>query len=73
MADLLFSSYEVFDFCFVATEISTSQNDVSAGLLSVNDNLAMSRFPYKAQKSLSDTEINRSSHVSSCTNKMMGP
>lgn len=73
MADLLFLSYEVFDFCFLDTEISTSQNDVSGGLLSVNGNLRMSQFPYSTQKSLSDTEINRSSHVSSCKNKMHMP
>lgn len=72
MADLLLS-YEVFDFCFLNTELSSSQNDVSGGLLSVSDNLRMSQFPYSTQKSLSDTEINRSSHVSSCKNKMYMP
>lgn len=70
MADLLFLSYEVFDFCFLNTELSSSQNDVSGGLLSVDDNLRMSRFPYSTQKSLSDTEINRSSHVSSTKNQV---
>uniref|UniRef100_H3DG57 Synaptotagmin-like 3 n=1 Tax=Tetraodon nigroviridis TaxID=99883 RepID=H3DG57_TETNG len=44
-------------------KISTSQNDVNEGLLSVDGNLKMSRFPYTTQKSLSDTEINRSSHL----------
>lgn len=60
----------MFEFCFLDAEISTSQNDVSGGLLSVNGNLRMSQFPYSTQKSLSDTEINRSSHVSGCKNKM---
>lgn len=54
---------------FLGAEISTSQNDVSGGLLSVNGNLRMSHFPDSTQKSVSDTEINKSSHVSSCKNQ----
>lgn len=55
--------------CFLHTEISTSQNDVREDLLSVNGNRRPSQFQYSTQKSLSDTEINKSSHVSSFRNK----
>eukprot|EP00066_Takifugu_rubripes_P006817 XP_003971878.1 PREDICTED: synaptotagmin-like protein 3 [Takifugu rubripes] len=44
-------------------KISTSQNDVRGDLLSVNSNRRRSHFQYSTQKSLSDTEINKSGHL----------
>lgn len=45
-------------------EISTSQNDVRGDLLSVDGGRRGSHFHYSTQKSLSDTDINKSSLVS---------
>lgn len=64
----------LIDFRSLGTEISTSQNDVRGDLLSVSGNRRMSQFQYSTQKSLSDTEINKSSqvniaaHTHSCPN-----
>ncbi|XP_030261663.1 synaptotagmin-like protein 3 isoform X1 [Sparus aurata] len=42
-------------------KISTSQNDLRGDLLSVENSRRVSRFNYSTQKSLSDTDINKSS------------
>ncbi|XP_059212250.1 synaptotagmin-like protein 3 [Centropristis striata] len=44
-------------------KISTSQNDVRGDLLSVEGRRRGSGFKYSSQKSLSDTDINKSSHL----------
>ncbi|KAI3363696.1 hypothetical protein L3Q82_001317 [Scortum barcoo] len=41
-------------------KISSSQNDVRADLLMVNNNQGQPRFNYSSQKSMSDTNINKS-------------
>lgn len=54
--------FKVLNFSFSVAEISTSQNDLRGDLLSVENRV--SRFNYSTQKSLSDTDINKSSTVS---------
>ncbi|XP_018517220.1 synaptotagmin-like protein 3 isoform X1 [Lates calcarifer] len=44
-------------------KISTSQNDVQGDLLSVDNGRKASCFTYSTQKSLSDTDINKTTHL----------
>lgn len=52
---------------FPFAEISNSQNDVREDLLKVDNRWRGSSFTYTTQKSLSDTDINKSSRVSRWT------
>lgn len=49
---------------FPTAEISTSQSDVQGGLLYVDGGRKGSCVTFSSQKSLSDTDINKSSRVS---------
>ena len=66
MVSYFFLRFGVSDFSFLNAEISTSQNDVRGDLLKVDNNSRshVSCFTFTTQKSLSDTDINKSSNVS---------
>lgn len=49
---------------FLIAEISTSQHDIQGDLLIVNSGCRASQFTFSTQKSLSDTDIDKSSRVS---------